>query len=143
MSARRLLPLLVLVALLFGVAACFPEPDVGEPFAGLCEPEDSDPSASVSFGLEVRPLFDRSGSEGGCSCHNAGASAPAGFDMSTLVNSGRNVIVPGDPCASMLVHKISAAPPSGARMPLAGPPFLTDEEQQLVHDWIAEGALDN
>jgi hypothetical protein len=58
-------------------------------------------------------------------------------------NSGRNIVVPGDPCSSTLLQKLSASPAIGARMPLSGPPFFSSEEEQLVHDWIAEGALDN
>jgi hypothetical protein len=138
-----------LAALLVG--GCLGEPDVGPPFAGACVPEDSDPDHDVSFGTDIRPLFDRPRGEGGCSCHaTGGAGAPGGFDMSSFAamrkggsSSGSKIIVPGDPCQSLLLQKMSAAPPSGARMPIDGPPFLGDEDLQLVSDWIAEGAKDN
>jgi hypothetical protein len=57
--------------------------------------------------------------------------------------SGSKIIVAGDPCSSVLAQKLSSAPPYGARMPLVGPPFWTDDEQQLLRDWIAEGAKPN
>ena len=57
--------------------------------------------------------------------------------------TGRKIVVPGDPCRSIILHKLSATPPFGARMPLDGPAYLSTEELLLVHDWIAEGAEDN
>ncbi len=138
-----------LIALILGASACFPEPDVGAPLAGGCDPVDSNADVAVSFALEVQPLFDRPSTEGGCGCHNA-AGAPNGFNMTSYAklraggtSSGASIVVPGDPCASLLPQKLSPAPPSGARMPLTGPPFFATDERQLVHDWIAEGALDN
>ena len=59
------------------------------------------------------------------------------------VVSETDIVVPGRPCDSVLVQKISGSPPFGARMPLGGPPYLSEDEQQLVRDWIAEGARDN
>jgi Planctomycete cytochrome C len=134
------------------LAGCFPEPDVGAPLAGGCVNADSDPTKAVSYGLDVQPLFDRPGTEGGCGCHTAGGVGvqQSQFDMSSLASirrggatSGAKIIVPGDPCGSTLVQKVSSSPAIGARMPLSGPPFWTDEEQQLLRDWIAEGANDN
>jgi hypothetical protein len=58
-------------------------------------------------------------------------------------HSGAQIVVAGDPCASIMYQKLSDAPPFGSRMPLNGPPFWTDDELQLLHDWIAEGASDN
>jgi hypothetical protein len=133
------------------VAGCALEPDVGPPLAGQCDPADSDPDVDVDFGRDIRPLFDRPGTEGGCSCHGVGGSGQqlSGFDMSSLSTlrrggevSGNRIVVPGDPCSSVLVQKLSAAPAVGARMPLSGPPFFSDAEQQLVKDWIAEGAIE-
>jgi hypothetical protein len=132
------------------LAGCFAEPDVGSLQAGACVPEDSDETKDVSFGRDIQPLFDRQ--MGGCGCHNLGGVGVqlSGFDMSTLVSmrrggstSGAKIIVPGDPCQSVIAQKVSSAPPTGARMPLNGPPFFTKEEEQLLHDWIAEGAQDN
>lgn len=144
---RSTLAVLVLAAL---SSACMEEPDVGALLAGVCVPADSDPDKEVSFALDIEPLMDRPSAEGGCSCHNSGSSAPSGFDMTSLTamrrggsTSGAKIIIAGDPCNSVLVQKLSPAPPTGARMPLVGPPFWTDEEQQLLKDWIAEGAKNN
>jgi hypothetical protein len=149
---RVALAALAATAAALTLPACLAEPDVGAPLAGACEPADSDPSKDISFARDLRPLFDRTRGEGGCGCHGAGGQGATigGFDMTTLrsiraggVTSGTRIIVPGNPCDSDLVHKMSAAPPQGARMPLDGPPFFTDEEMQMLHDWIAEGAKDN
>ncbi len=142
---------MVCAAFALFACACFGDPEVGEPLAGECTGEDSDPEVDVSFGRDIRPLLDRSRDEGpGCSCHNRADNAASGLSMGSLqalmrggMNSGADIIVPGDPCASVLLQKISAAPPFGARMPNNGPPFFSDEEIQTVHDWIAEGAQDN
>lgn len=124
-------------------------PDVGPPLAGACDPADSDPDVDVSFARDVRPLFDRDSGMGGCGCHGP-SRRTSGLDMGSLASlmnggqtSGRDAIVPGDPCASVLLQKVSDTPPFGARMPLDGPPYLAAEELQLLHDWIAEGAQDN
>ncbi len=130
-------------------------PDVGEPLAGSCEGADSIPALDVSFARDVRPMFDRARAMAGCSCHTPTNGSPSGielggFDMGSIHSimrggrsSGPRIVTPGDPCSSVLMHKIGDTPPFGARMPLDGPPYLTAEEIQLVHDWIAEGAQDN
>ena len=48
--------------------------------------------------------------------------------------SGSNIVVPGRPCESVLLQKVGSAAPFGGRMPLNGPPFLNDDERQLIHD---------
>ena len=55
-------------------------------------------------------------------------------------HSGAEIVVPGDPCSSLLIEKLRGPPSFGSRMPLDGPPFLTEEEIQRFQDWIAEGA---
>jgi hypothetical protein len=133
-------------------ACIFDDPDVGGVLAGQCDPADSNPAVAVSYSRDLRPLFDRSNADGGCGCHNPGGPGVqlSGFDMSSLSvlrrggqSSGRNIVVEGDPCASVLVQKLGPAPAIGARMPMSGPPFFTPEQIQQVADWIAEGAQDN
>lgn len=130
------------------------QPDVGEPIGELCDNTDSDPATPVSYATDIRAgiLVDR----GHCvRCHTPDGATPIGvsiamFDISTYQTlrqggrtSGTNVIVPGDPCGSILPKKVGPAPPFGSRMPFDGPPYLDDIDQQLIHDWIAEGALEN
>ncbi len=129
------------------------EPDVGGRRVVACDPEDSDPSADVSFVIDVLPLLTRAKSEGGCSCHMSEGGTGAqltGLVLSSYdalraggVNSGADIVVEGDPCISVLYLKTGDAPPFGSRMPLGGPTYWTDEERALLHDWIAEGAEDD
>ena len=136
------------------------EPDVGGAFATVgdagtdggaaipgCSNADSDPMTPVSLKTNIRPLMVRM--PGGCMpCHLGRVTS--GLDLSSYEslrrggqNSGTRIIVPGDPCNSILPKKISRTPPFGSRMPFNGPPYFTNEEQQLIRDWVAEGALNN
>jgi hypothetical protein len=157
MNARRSLAACIAIAWLSGLSACISdvEPDVGPVRAGVCKSEDSDPKDSVSFRNDLLPLFMRPFGSAGCSCHLPGSRRSSGidatgFDVSTYTsfvrggNSSRDTaVVPGDPCASLVVQKVSSAPPTGARMPSDGPPYLSPKEIALLSDWIAEGAIDN
>ena len=142
---------------LLGFASCISdvEPDVGPVRAGVCRNEDSDPNHAVSFRNDLLPLFMRPFGAAGCGCHlpsgrrSSGIDA-TGFDVSTytsFVRGGNNsrdtAVVPGAPCMSLVVQKVSSAPPTGSRMPSDGPPYLSPKEIALLSDWIAEGALDN
>ncbi len=146
----------VALAMLTGCAALEDlEPDVGPPLAGSCQGDDSDPDVDVSFALDIRPLLDRPRGEAGCSCHTPTNGSPSGIALGGLdlgsveslrrggFHSATDIVVPGDPCASVLMDKIRGTPSFGSRMPLDGPPFLGPEEIQLIHDWIAEGAEDD
>lgn len=131
------------------------EPEVGPPLHARCLGEDSDPATDVSFELDIRQaIFE--GEEYGCAgCHTPDGETPIGLEVGGLDLSshaslraggaigGDRVVVPGDPCASLLVQKLGEAPPFGGRMPLSGPPFVDAEELQVIIDWIAEGAPDN
>ena len=143
----------VLCGLALGLAACGIEPDVGKPLAGACDNADTDEAMVVSFRGEIRPLIARSRS--GCSCHLPSSTGPGpgtrlgGLDLSSLsslraggFNSAASIVVPAQPCDSVLYQKLYEAPPFGSRMPLGGP-YWSDEELALLHDWIAEGAADN
>jgi hypothetical protein len=130
-------------------------PEVGPPAQELCLDVDSDPDRPVRFRADiVDTLFARE--EIGChECHRPAAPTPIGFEVGGLdlsehatllaggVVSRSDIVIPGRPCESILFQKVGVAPPFGGRMPLKGPPFLTEEERGLIHDWIAEGALDN
>jgi hypothetical protein len=151
MTAARWLAGLACVA----VAACAQlEPDVGPLLAGVCDNADTNPAATVSFSAQIRPILSRP--MAGCGCHmpTAAGAGPAtlitGLDLSSLASlraggmtSGIRIVVDMEPCSSVLYQKVDDAPPFGSRMPLGGPPFLSDDELRLLHDWIAEGANDN
>ena len=135
------------------LGACALEPDVGPLLAGTCDNADTNPAVNVSFSNDIRPIFNQM--VGGCSCHMSGANgvgqgtALSGLNLSSLtalraggVHSGTQIVVDGQPCASILFQKVSDAPPYGSRMPLGGP-YLSQTQLALIHDWIAEGAADN
>lgn len=131
-------------------AGCSVVPDVGPRLAGMCDDTDSRPAGKpVSFAGDIQPLILRQ--MGGCGCHLNGIGTQlAGLNLSSVstlrmggFNSGTRIVIPGDPCSSIMYQKISDDPPFGSRMPLNGPPFWTDAEIQLLHDWITEGANDN
>jgi hypothetical protein len=123
------------------------DPQVGAPLTQRCVDEDSDPGSDVSY-AQVHAVFD----EYCFGCHTPDGRSPigievGGLDLSTYdllraggVVSRGDVVVPGRPCESVLIQKIRPSPPFGARMPLNGPPFVTEDELQLLADWVAEGA---
>lgn len=75
-------------------------------------------------------------------CH--GGTAPTlGLSLESvdglLAGSDRGpVVVPGDPESSELVRRLRGT--AQPRMPLTGPPYLSDVEIDLFVDWIAAGA---
>jgi hypothetical protein len=150
--------IVAVIALAAGMAqSCIAEvePEVGPLRAGTCKSQDSDPNHIVSFKEDVLVLFQRPSAAAGCSCHQPSSSRTSGIDATglslenyrSLIRGGNasqdTIVVPGDPCMSLIVQKVSSAPPSGARMPPSGPPYLSPPEIALLSDWIAEGAHDN
>ena len=74
-------------------------------------------------------------------CHS-GPSAAAGLRLDTfeglLAGSANGPVVkPGDPASSELLRRLNGS--SQPRMPMTGPPFLTDAEIALFESWIAGG----
>ena len=135
------------------LAGCFSPvaPDIGPIAHAPCSNADSDPAHAVSFSADLAGgVF----TEYHCAhCHTPTGVTPIGLEVSgldlesyaTLMAGARGtaVVVPGEPCSSLLVQKVGDAPPRGGRMPLDGPPFLEDDDIQLLSDWIAEGANDD
>lgn len=75
-------------------------------------------------------------------CHS-GANAPLGLRLDTyagLKKGSQNgaVIEPGQPVQSELVRRVRGT--SLPRMPLTGPPYLTENEIKLIENWITAGA---
>jgi hypothetical protein len=141
--------LIVLVA-----ASCIDklEPNVGPPLRSACENVVHDPSRAMSFATDVGPIIE----EYHCrTCHTPTGTTPIGFEVSGLdltsydtlrlggVRSGMQIVVPGQPCQSVILQKVSDGPPYGSRMPLDGPPYLGDDDLEVLSDWIFEGANDN
>jgi uncharacterized membrane protein len=75
-------------------------------------------------------------------CHR-GSQAPLGLRLNSYDNiraGSQNgpVIVPGNPGSSELVRRILGK--SQPRMPLTGPPWLSESEMNVIERWIAAGA---
>jgi hypothetical protein len=130
-------------------------PDVGPPLRAACSNEDSDPATAVHFATDLQSAVFSRVVTGCVRCHTPGGVTPIGLQISGLdlssyatlraggIQSEMTIVVPGEPCASVLLQKIGTAPPFGARMPLDGPPYLDARDIQMVADWIAEGANDD
>ncbi len=74
-------------------------------------------------------------------CHS-GPGAPRGLHLDSLkglLAGGDNgaVVKDGDPAASELIRRLQGV--SLPRMPMTGPPYLSDEETRLFEDWITTG----
>jgi hypothetical protein len=97
-------------------------------------------------------IFTPSCAKSGC---HAGSTPAQGMNLSdgqTFANTvgvasteapSLNRIEPGDPDNSYLVQKVEGTASVGGRMPLDGPPFLSNGQIQSLRDWIAAGAEDN
>lgn len=155
MTLRPLLAAGLLLAATAAPSGCDLEPDVGPPIHAVCANVDSDPTTDVSFETDIlRGIFMRA--QTGCAeCHDPASPTPVGVEIggltltsfATLTTGGNNsaatIVVPGDPCSSVLLQKVKPGPPFGGRMPRNAPPFLSTDELNLINDWIVEGARDN
>ena len=97
------------------------------PAAGVAAPTFAD----------IAPLFQER-----CVVCHSGAAAPAGLRLDSLANLQQGsangpVALPGDPAASELVRRIRGD--SQPRMPLTGPPYLSDAEIAMIEQWVAGG----
>lgn len=87
-----------------------------------------------------------------CTACHLGANAPQGLRLDAansyalLVNVASSEVPsllrvnPGNPDASYLVQKIQGNAAVGGRMPLNGPPYLSQAQVDLVRRWISAGA---
>jgi mono/diheme cytochrome c family protein len=93
--------------------------------------------ASAATYAELQPLFQQR-----CvMCHGA-ASPAAGLSLDTLAGvikgSGKGpVVVAGQPASSELVKRVKGQ--SQPRMPMTGPPWLSDPEVARIESWIRAG----
>ena len=150
-ATLRLLTIALGLAGIIAVVACgsssngspaSPTPSTGSGNSG---------STGASFAtIESTIIVPRcTGCHGGAS-PSAGMSLEASAAYSNLVNvtsgekSGAVRVIPGDPNNSYLVQKLRGDPGIvGLRMPRNGPPYLTDDQINLVIQWIVEGAKNN
>ncbi len=129
---------------------------------GLTESGDL-PSSGSGFAAQIQPIFDanciRCHAPGGSGFLGTGGDQNNGLDLTRGNSHGKLVnqrtfeapdvpprwrVLPGEPDSSYIIQKIiSDSPKFGNRMPLDGPPFLSQSEIQLIRDWIEAGAPNN
>ncbi len=138
----------------FGPAPTAPFPDCGnDPTDDFldCTSFDSCSVASISYGLDIQPIWDAH-----CTiCHAPGGVGVlfAGLDLETdsynalvgvpSTQAPLSRVEPFDPNASYLWHKLNGTQLSvggtGQTMPIMGPP-LDAATLALIEQWILEGA---
>ena len=84
---------------------------------------------------DVAPIFNQR-----CTMCHSGDQPPLGLELDSYANlmtGSQNgpVVVAGNPHGSELVRRIRGI--SQPRMPLTGPPWLSNEEIELIERWIA------
>lgn len=118
------------------------------------------PNLEPTFSSVQSQIFettDVAGRQACVNCHTNVGRNPSGglnlahavaYDQIVNVASARKPgairVIPGDPENSYLVHKIEGRSGIvGARMPISGPPFLTDGQVLILKRWIELGAPRN
>ena len=109
----------------------------------------------VSFSQQIQPILTDRCAFGGCHASTspaAGQSLAEGLSYMSTVNvpseelPSMHRVEPGDPDQSYLVHKIQGTHldvgGSGLRMPRGQEP-LSDDQIQLIRNWILQGARNN
>ena len=103
--------------------------------------EEAISTGAPSYAADVQPIFAQY-----CfACHSGEGATKGvrldGYEYVLASGSSHPVIIPGDPSGSEMLQRMTGdALPI---MPLNGPPFLTDQEIQIITAWIAVGAPDN
>lgn len=105
------------------------------------EPPDPREDGQITYD-EVAVIFGQRCIE--CHSDNSKLGAPPeGLrldSLPTILSGGdRVVVIPGNPAASAMIRHIKGL--AEPRMPLDGPPWLSDAQISLLEDWIAGGAL--
>jgi hypothetical protein len=135
------------VALALALAACGPAPRLGAPL-----PDGGGGGGSGTYTEVAQRILVPRCATGAC---HGGASPvffptydlelgwAANVDVPSLTVPGLDLVEPGDPERSYLVHKLRGTQGDvgggGARMPVADSP-LDAADQELLENWIANGA---
>jgi len=127
---------------------------------GIGLTDNGTPEGKSGFAAQIQSIFDtncvRCHEPGGLGYVQTGGSQNNGLDLTrgnsydVMVNQPSHQlseiepkwrVLPGQPDSSYIMQKIiSATPKFGTRMPLDGPPFLSQTDIQLIRNWIAQGA---
>lgn len=126
-----------------------PEPSLPLPIPSVTPTPLPTPTESPQAPVVVDPTFNSIRSvifEKKCtSCHNVGSSAEKVplTNFNDLINSPRELVLPGDPDESGLVLVVERTdrkmmpPPSSGQLPLTG------VEKRAIRKWILDGANNN
>jgi uncharacterized membrane protein len=125
-----------------GNLGCFLVVLMGAASSGCTTNENSGSAGAVgevSFTREVKPILEKR-----CLPCHSGTLMPGMLDMRSrdavfAARRGGAVIVPGDPEASRLFHKMSLEDDQTGAMPPTGH-ALSAEEQRVLTEWIRQGA---
>lgn len=115
---------------------------------------DLQPTLS-SITAQIFTSSDSSGRRSCSGCHtDVGRNPSAGLNLKDAATAyaqlvgrpsarkaGAVFVIPGDPDNSYLVHKLEVRNDIvGVRMPIGGPPYLTDGQMLVIRRWIQAGA---
>ena len=102
------------------------------------------PAKEISYTKDVAPIFEKF-----CAtCHNADEDHPSQLFMDsyeTLMKGGKHgkSIQPGNSKESLLLQKMSPAPPFGKKMPPSKKLIPTAGQIETLRQWIDQGARKN
>ena len=150
MTTHVLRATLILAAAL-GSASC------DERVSSIAGPSPSLSPTFSSIVSEILTSSDLAGRVACTNCHtNVGRNPAGGLTLLSsvaydqLVNTSSSQrpgvprVIPGDPDGSYLMHKVEGRSGIvGRRMPIAGPPYLTDGQILILRRWIENGAPRN
>jgi hypothetical protein len=147
MRAYRYIFGVALLSIGVGSAAC------DESLSSITGPTPNLVPTFSSIQTEIFNQGDSSGRVACIQCHNAIGSLFNGLNLTSAVSyanlvnrastgkAGAVRVIPTDPENSYLIHKLEGRPGIvGARMPLVGPPYLTDGQILVIKRWIELGA---
>jgi hypothetical protein len=144
---RRLLYGALAIVIMVVVAAC------DESLPSITGPTPNLVPTFSSIQSEIFSNGDSSGRVACTQCHNAFGRLFNGLDLSPAVSyanlvgvgsvgkRGATRVIAGDAENSYLIHKLEGRPGIvGVRMPMSGPPYLTDGQILVIKRWIELGA---
>lgn len=137
-----------------GLAAALAGAACDEKLSDVAGPTPNLVPTLSSIQQEIFNTTDSSGRLACINCHTDVGRTPAGglvllegrsyqalVGQPSRFKAGAIFVVPGDPDASYLIHKLDgAADIAGSRMPRGTGPFLTSGQMQIIRRWIELGA---
>ena len=137
----------VLLTTLIATAGC------DEKLRDLTGPSPNLNPSFSSIRTEIFETTDLAGRTACVTCHRPQGGTPLNLrddPYSTLVGvasrqkAGAILVVPGNPDASYLIHKLEGRSDIvQLRMPRNGPPYLTQGQITVIRRWIENGAPNN